>query len=383
MLDFLYAEINMAGIVLLLLFLSNMNRSNHKNKQADQYIFNACIIMNILIFIFDTGMWIFDGHQLAASRVANYIMTELYYISNPLICFLWLLYTDFKIHESRKGLLRRAYFYVIPCVVNAVFSLVSLFTGWLFIIDKDNNYMRGPHFWIMALCALFYLLLSCVISLRDISKNGWEENKSVYIHLVVYPIGVIIAAAIQIMYFGMSIIWVCSMLAFASIYINIQNGEISTDHLTGLYNRRRFDEHLQRKLKMQKKEHELFAIMLDLDDFKYINDKYGHAAGDAALVRMAEILREVCRDSDDFVARWGGDEFIIVGERTEDAEIKGLMDEIFSSALVYNEQGQSEWHIRPSMGYSVFKKEDTIDSFLANADQEMYRNKQERKLIQY
>ena len=58
---------------------------------------------------------------------------------------------------------------------------------------------------------------------------------------------------LQIIFYGVSIIWVCSMIAFACIYINIQNAEISTDHLTGLYNRRRLDEHFQRKLKLRRK----------------------------------------------------------------------------------------------------------------------------------
>ena len=76
----------------------------------------------------------------------------------------------------------------------------------------------------------------------------------------------------------------------------------------------------------------------------------------------------------------GGDEFIIVGERTETGEIKQLMDKITLSALSYNMQSQLGWLILPSMGYSVYNQGDTMDSLLATADQEMYRNKQERKI---
>lgn len=380
LIDFLYAEINVIGIVLLLLFLNNMNRNSHKSVPVDQYIFNACMIINILIFIFDTGMWMVDGHHLAISRTINYIVTMLYYVSNPLICLLWLLYTDYKINESRKGLLKRIHFYAIPCAINTALSLISLNTGWLYIIDTNNNYMRGPYFWAMAFVALFYLLLSFGISLRDVIINGWEENKNINIHLVIFPIGIITASVIQIMFFSVSIIWVCSMLAFASIYINIQNGEISTDHLTGLYNRRRLDEHFQRRLKMHKKEHLLFSIMIDLDDFKKINDEHGHAAGDYALIEMSELLRQVCKGGDDFIARMGGDEFVILGERTKTEEIIRLIDEISSAAIIYNEKRKLGYFLQPSMGYSVYKKDDTANSFFATADQAMYRNKQERKL---
>lgn len=380
MTDILYAEINVIGIVLLLLFLNNMNRSGHKRIPVDQYIFNACMIMNILIFLFDTGMWMVDGNHLPIFITVNYVVTMMYYVSNPLICLLWLMYTDYKINENRNGLLRRIRLYVIPCAINSVLSLLSLFTGWLFIIDANNNYMRGPYFWVMAFISLFYLVLSFGMSLRDVVLNGWDINKNVNIHLVIFPVGIIAASVIQIMFFGVSIIWVCSMIAFTSIYINIQNGEISTDHLTGLYNRRRLDEHFQRRMKMQKKEHLLFTIMIDLDDFKKINDEHGHAAGDDALIEMSELLRQVCKGSDDFIARMGGDEFVVLGERTKTEEIIQLMDDISSAAAEYNGRREIGYLLQPSMGYSVYKKDDITNSFFATADQAMYRNKQERKM---
>jgi diguanylate cyclase (GGDEF)-like protein len=380
LIDFLYAEINIIGIVLLLLFLNNMNRISHKKIPVDQYIFNACMIANILIFALDTGMWMVDGKQSAVLRAVNYAVTMLYYVSNPFICFLWLMYTDYKIYESRNGLFKRICLYIIPCAINTVLSFLSLFTGWLFTIDANNTYMRGPYFWVMAFIALLYLAVSFGMSLKDVMIHGWEENKNVNIHLVVFPIGIIAASVIQIMYFGVSIIWVCAMIAFASIYINIQNGEISTDHLTGLYNRRRLDEHFQRRLKMRKKEHQLFAIMLDLDDFKKINDQYGHAAGDEALIEISELLRQVCKGSDDFIARMGGDEFVILGERAKTKEITELMEEISVAALACNERRQLDYLLQPSMGYSVYKEGDTVHSFFATADQAMYRNKQERKV---
>lgn len=382
MTGFLYAEINVIGIVLLLLFLNNMNRGGHKRIPVDQHIFNSCMIMNILIFLFDTGMWMVDGNHLAISRTVNYVVTMLYYVSNPLICLLWLMYTDYKINESRNGLLRRTRLYVIPCAISTVLSLLSPFTGWLFIIDANNNYMRGQYFWVMAFVALLYLAISFGMSLRDVLLNGWEENKNVNIHLVIFPIGIIAASVIQIMFFGVSIIWVCAMIAFASIYINIQNGELSADHLTGLYNRRRLDEHFLRRMKLRKKEHLLFAIMIDLDDFKKINDEHGHAVGDNALVEMSELLRNVCKGSDDFIARMGGDEFVVLGERTKTEEIIKLMNDISSAAKDNNSRRMLGYLLQPSMGYSVFKNDDTRNSFFAAADQAMYRNKQERKLAQ-
>lgn len=377
---FLYGEINIVGAVILLLLLNNMSRSGFKNIPTDQRIFNGIMFLNLLIFIFDMGMWLVDGNPFWGFRIVNYVATTLYYILNPLICFLWVMYTDFKIYESRFDLLKRTRLYIIPAIVSSIMSLLSPFTKWFFIIDEGNRYVRGPLFLVMAFISFFYLVLSCGMPLKDLYKNGWEENKSINLHLIIFPIGMIAVATIQTLFFGVSIIWICSMLICTNIYINIQNAEISTDHLTGLYNRRRLDQHLQRRIKAKCKGHLLFAIILDLDEFKSINDNLGHMVGDNALFQTAELLRQSCKGSDDFIARIGGDEFVIVGERAEFGEIDKLIKNILSHALKYNQSSQSNFNLLLSMGYSVFSKDDTIDSFLAAADKKMYQNKKERKL---
>lgn len=96
-------------------------------------------------------------------------------------------------------------------------------------------------------------------------------------------------------------------------------------------------------------------------------------------MKMAELLRRTRKGGDDFIARMGGDEFIIVGERTDPEAVKRLMDEIDASAIGYNQSRRSNYTLLPSMGYSFFGKDDTVDSFLAAADKEMYKNKQRRK----
>lgn len=376
MTTFLYAEINIVGVALLLLLLYSVNQIGFKDMPTDQLIFNGIMFLNLLIFVFDTGMWLFNGDPRPAFRIVNYVSTTLYYLLNPLICFLWLMYTDFKIYESKLDLLKRTRFYVIPVVISSIMSLASPFTNWFFVIDEKNIYMRGPLFLIMVFTAFFYLALSCAISIFDFHKNKWETSKSLILHLLVFPILIISVATIQTMFFGVSIIWICAMLACASIYINIQNVEISTDHLTGLYNRRRLNQHLQRRIKAKHQGRILFAIMIDLDEFKSINDNQGHLVGDSALVQTAELLRQSSNNSDDFIARVGGDEFIIVGERAEIVEIEQLIEMIYSHARDYS---QSNYNLLLSMGYSVFNKDDTIDSFLAAADKQMYHSKQSRK----
>lgn len=379
MFSVLYLEINFVGIAILLLLLLNMRLYTSKELPIDQKIFRFLMVVTILIFIFDSGMWLAEGRATQIFMAVNYCSTLCYYILNPLICFVWLVYTDFKVFESRSGLCCRMRFYVIPVLFSSVISVMSVATGWFFQINDQGTYSRGPLFWLMALIALLYLAASFVVSVWDALRNGWEDNKNVHIHLVLFPVGICIASIVQIRFFGLSIIWICCMLACVSIYINIQNGEISTDHLTGLFNRRRLDEHLNRRIKNDRKQRLLFAVVFDLDDFKHLNDTYGHHAGDKVLVHFSGILRDCCGAGDDFIARMGGDEFLVIGERTDRHETERLLVRLQELVEMHNESHDRQNQIAFSKGVAFYKDGDTADSFLAAADNAMYQEKQEHK----
>ncbi len=101
-----------------------------------------------------------------------------------------------------------------------------------------------------------------------------------------------------------------------------QNRKLSalsvTDHLTGLYNRRYFDEQLNQILKNERRENRLISLLLcDIDHFKNYNDTYGHPAGDKALQAVAHVLRHCLHRKEDIVARYGGEEFIAILPETD------------------------------------------------------------------
>lgn len=378
---FLYTEINVIGIVILLLLLHSTSRSGLKDSPLDQRIFNSIMATNIMIFLLDTGMWMLDGQPSFAAWAANIVVTTFYYISNPFICFIWLLYVDYKIYESKAALRRRALLYSAPLLLSTILSLISPFTRCYFVIDAQNRYARGPYFFIMAVVSFVYLLLASGICLYDFFKKGWDKDRSINLLLAVLTLLNLLSAMVQTLFFGVSIIWICTMLGCVSIYINLQNREISTDYLTGLYNRRRLDQYLQRRLHAPRGDRLFFSILLDLDEFKNINDNLGHHIGDETLVQVAQLLRRACKGHDDFIARMGGDEFIIVGERATVQEIEALMANIDILANKHNQEEKTNYPLLISMGYSVLSQEDTLDSFLAIADKRMYTNKQLRKQL--
>ncbi|MCR4429724.1 MAG: PAS domain S-box protein [Tepidanaerobacteraceae bacterium] len=155
-----------------------------------------------------------------------------------------------------------------------------------------------------------------------------------------------------------------------------------TDPLTGVYNRRFFMRMMEREIERARRTGRSFSIiMLDLDRFKSVNDRFGHAAGDAVLVQVTEIIKKRIRKSD-CLARWGGEEFIILLPETPAEDAANLADELrrLLSGMELPEIG----HVTASFGVSGFRSSDTIDTVIMRADTMLYEAKSAgRNLVRF
>lgn len=149
------------------------------------------------------------------------------------------------------------------------------------------------------------------------------------------------------------------------------------DELTGLYNRRGLSEHgAQAYAAANRSDRPISVVMTDIDRFKFINDKYGHAAGDDALCHIAELLRDGRRE-DDVLARVGGEEFVVV---LPGADMAGAIEianklrrQIESSSLVAD--GDNVW-MTSSFGVATRTGRDScLTDIIVRADRALYRSK--------
>ncbi|MFD2706706.1 putative bifunctional diguanylate cyclase/phosphodiesterase [Salibacterium lacus] len=153
------------------------------------------------------------------------------------------------------------------------------------------------------------------------------------------------------------------------------------DHLTGLANRRLFDETLHSKVETAKAQEEMFGMMLiDLDGFKYINDTLGHLVGDKLLVEVAQRLDRIAGDHG-FTARIGGDEFAVILEEMQNVEeLRTLAEAILSGFQEAFLVDDYELNVTGSIGASVYPESgrDAV-TMTRHADLAMYRVKGEQK----
>lgn len=148
------------------------------------------------------------------------------------------------------------------------------------------------------------------------------------------------------------------------------------DKLTGLNNRLKFDEIIQEKYKQFTINSKAFSlILIDIDNFKGVNDTYGHDQGDIALKKVAKILQATLR-KDDLIFRWGGEEFIVLIDNNIkfcNKIAEKLRKEVFENLKIDDKP------ISISIGVRQIEKNDTIESLFSKADKALYKSKKEGK----
>jgi diguanylate cyclase (GGDEF)-like protein len=154
------------------------------------------------------------------------------------------------------------------------------------------------------------------------------------------------------------------------------------DDLTGLHNMRFVREAVSGLIEnARRKKEKLCICFADLDDLKIINDVYSHQAGDKALVKFSQVLKDSIRASD-LLARYGGDEFIIVFTAVDEKSATSLIERMQQDMLeMYVEFDKHNIKLIASSGFVIGSPDDknVFEKLLLEADAEMYRQKNERK----
>jgi len=173
------------------------------------------------------------------------------------------------------------------------------------------------------------------------------------------------------------IIWPIIAALFLFIYLFIILKENKTDYLTGLDNRYSFFEFIH-KFTRNKNGKSLIIAMIDIVNFKSINESYGNLEGDNALRNFAQIIK-FCTRKSDFSARYGGDEFVLAARK--ETGIDDLLDKINENLNLHNKNNGKPYEIKIIYGFDTYFSDDTrrIDNFLNHINNLMHMNIEEKR----
>lgn len=371
-----YLEINLIGVAVLLIVFFSLIARQGKNLVMSQKLFSVLLFANVAVLLFDTLMYVLRGTQGYANYVALVIFSFLYYYSQIIVCLMWFIYSYYKVTEDKDRLEKLLPIILIPAIIALVMCIVNLFNGFLYNII-DNKYVRSELFWLPSLICLIYLGASFIMILRESNVRKNEKGRDFFFLLTLVPTIPIICSILQALFYGLSLIWIGTALSFLLIYLNIQNNQIYTDDLTGMYNRRHLFNYLAASINSSSRS-SLYLILCDINSFKKINDTFGHLAGDKALVDVSRLLDGVCKHQKEKVSRFGGDEFIIIGKTKNGFDAIKSIENITTALDKYNENDNNKIKIGMSFGHANYTEGMTLDEFIERADDMMYENKGKR-----
>lgn len=358
-------------VLFLLLYRIRIAQTN----QFDEKAYNFMLVITFIATINETLSFIIDARPGFIFQILQYISNTIASASSGIIGYSWCLFVEYHIHRNFKRIKKKSKILAIPLIIAMILLIINLCgTSIIFDISKQNKYTRGPVNFLLYIIVFIYYIESIYTVQKAKNDSILVEFFPIYYFIIPCMIGTMI----QGFFFGISTIWLCVAIAFIIVYIEIQISISFIDDLSGLYNRK-FMNHYLNKLQNDKIKH-VYGFLLDINEFKSINDTYGHITGDHALIQFGRILQHSI-DKDSVAIRMGGDEFVVFANLQSDDDALALKKRIEYNIRQFNIKTDEPFHLSFSIGIAKYNG-NSIDSFLSAMDDSMYKAKKMHHLMQ-
>ena len=364
------------SIGLLILFIcafGSMYRERKKNLEGVCYI--ILIVSLASCCFFETIVSIIDGNSGIVAQnnftvALNLIGNTINFIGNMLMACCWSIFLTAHLNGYVKK--RRVSILAGVFGTYSIVMLINLFVPFIFSVDENGVYNRVSVGYIVnVLIAVTVFVIEPIINfIRIKRKGGLLKFFPIWLFYIPITVGILC----QVLFYGISTIYVGLCLGICGILMASQNDMIFRDKLTSLYNRYYLDR-LKERLSRKRGKQDFTVMMLDLNGFKKINDNYGHLTGDEALITTANLLREAVGSYGNII-RYAGDEFVIILNIEEEIQIQEKIIHIRETFDAFNEKHLVPYTLSVSIGYSKTNFKDyTIDEIMNDIDKKMYIDK--------
>lgn len=355
-------------VFMILYYYKNYSFESFSSKLFYFILFS--LLSNTLINI---TLCLTNGWSHPYANTFNYALTwlmiALYYIP-ILTCFM---YFDYKIHRKRALVWKNLKRYMIAEYAIILLLLINMELPIIFNINSENFFIRGP----------LYILVPIVIygSALCYAYKLWRQRnhaESRIIRTICYFYSLpVIASIIQFFNFGVSIFWPSMILVSFIAFMILERDDLMKDSLTRLFSRRYLINTLEKKLKDRQP---FSVILIDMDEFKIINDTYGHAVGDQALIIMSSIIKSNLKHWD-LPARFGGDEFVILLNDPNPYVGEIVIGRLNYAIREYNDKNLMPFALSISVGHHFIDAPINLHykDIIEQVDKKMYHHKKSKK----
>ena len=370
-----YVEVNLGCVCILALLLYSIKRL--PTPQLKYTLFQNLILWHIIYFISDSAWALVNDSVLPKNVFSVLVVNYLNVVIMPVVAYSCFIFAEIgtRTDMTRKQIERLRFKLIIPIVLQAVVLLVSFCWSPDFWLD-DQLEPIDFYYFILSFTPMCYWVAATVRGLLRARNIQNRPNFRTYLIVASYTPGVLIAGGAQVR-FSLTTPILCFWCTFIIlfVYLHLQNHLISTDSLTMLNNRNR----LHHFLHQQRDEKDSFVIMVDVDHFKQINDTYGHAEGDKALVLVSQALKKACErlSYSMFLCRYGGDEFLLIAQTNVPDDVVNKIKECLQEEIA-NQKRSLSYTIEASVGFARWDGHpESFKESMINADKKMYEDKRD------
>ena len=373
----LYAEIYLFCIIIVWLckYWSDQRSSD---SASERWLHTA--LVGFLISFISNFLFTLVSRVLSATPVtrhASWLFKTAYHVMLCFGVFSWCGYADTECRGTLFTTRKRVMLSAIPLGLMVALVISNLWTHSLFTIT-EGGYVRGKLFQLeMGLLVAITTVFSVKLLLH--ARSETDPIKRGHMKLVSsFPLCLLIAWLLTLAGESFPIISVAITIELLCLYMGTSTQQISMDKLTQVNNRQNLLSFLEYKCVNHSEK--LFLFMMDLDYFKTINDTYGHLEGDDALIRASKALKMSCGNHfrrRPYIARYGGDEFIVVIESTKQ-EADQLLENIHSNLKKLNDEANKPYNLAFSIGVAEYHPGMDANALIEAADSELYKIKRAR-----
>ena len=374
-----YAEIDILCIIILCLLFSKTLKSNFI--QSHKQTFGLVLLCHIVFSASDL-VWIFNNDFIPLLEtfpkhgiVISYVLNSVNVIFSGLTGFSWLVFSENI--QNRLCMFTRKVFLIafLPIIALALLTVTTWHTHIMFYVTEQGEFIRGRGYAGQVFISMGYVAVASFLASKRVVTAKSLREKTTSRAIVSFAVAPFCAIVLQMLLPNMQLLFLGTILSLLNVYITLQQSQVLTDPLTSLNNRMLLDQKLNTAIQTWNGKYDLYLLLIDADNFKKVNDVYGHRVGDKVLIQIADALRKNC-DGADYICRYGGDEFVVLHRAPLGQDCSDFIDKVNETLASCD----APCRVSVSVGSCRYTPDiKTLDEFVNTADEDLYRIKYVRK----
>ena len=298
-------------LVFLILDLFILTNTGRNIARKGEYTWFCVLVFTHMVYLVLNNLWTMSEYNLVKfpRSITLIICTiSLWTVTLCATSFFMFAVEKLNIKRLRNGIGKWLSF--IPTAFSTIMILPSGWTELVFYLDDNGSFIHGSMYLPMMASVSLYLLAIAVVSFVNMfhGKTRLLRNTNA---TMFFSVLIIIAFVVGDSFLAKASVLPAAIFSvIVGIFITMQVANINSDALTGMNNRSKAEDYLSDRIKNVSEKKPLLLYMGDLNNFKKINDTYGHVIGDEALVLCSKAIKQTIDHYGGFAARFGGDEFL-------------------------------------------------------------------------